>query len=445
MRRRTLLLTALLLGTSPFAGEVCAAELARIAGMESREIAVAGFELELERTVEVEATVTRGSEGENRSQVWILDAGTRELAWRPGEMETVERSRFVHRWRESVRLPAGRYELYFAAWSGLGRAGDPSENPSKSSVFESLVRDVVGIATPPKVLAELGAVVRGEGRAVDVAELPRWRAAASPGTVLEIGPLGDRVLEEREVVLPAPATVEIYAVGELSERGFSDWGWLLDADSRQRLWELTWGHSQPGGGWDRNRRARVRLELPAGRYIAGFQTDGGHSAGDWMGSPPFDPEVWGLRLRCISGPGCNEISAHTIEGLPPELEIARITGLGDGERRELSFHLDDSARLWIVALGEASGERMYDHGWIENAATGEPVWRMLPEAVRPAGGAAKNVRVDQVVELAPGDYRAVYETDGSHSAMGGWNATPPFEEERWGLTILAPRSGLVPE
>ena len=38
----------------------------------------------------------------------------------------------------------------------------------------------------------------------------------------------------------------------------------------------------------------------------------------------------------------------------------------------------------------------------------------------------------------------VVETDDSHSAGGGWNAEPPAEPERWGLTIFAPVGGMVP-
>lgn len=430
---------AFLVATLLWTGEVRAEELGHISGMESREIAVVGFDLARAQEVEIEAVMARGGDREGPSQTWILAAPSREVVWRPGEVETLERSRFLHRWRQRVELAAGSYELYFASWSGAGNRGSTAE----PTVFESLVRDVVGFSTPTAVLADLEVTVRGEGRAISADELLRRRHAAAAGTVLQIRGVGDGALEERGFVLRAPATVEVYAVGELSEGGRSDWGWLVDADSRRLLWEMSWEGTQPGGGWDRNRTARLRLELPAGRYAAGFQTDDGHSPDGWTAAPPFDPESWGLRVRCLDGPGCATVQATASDRLPPALVIARITGLGDGEHRELPFHLGGPARLRVYAVGEGTSDRMWDHGWIENA-TGEPVWQMQSDAVRPAGGAAKNVRIDQVVELAEGDYVAIFETDGSHSAGGGWNAPPPFEPEMWGMTILAPPSGLRP-
>jgi hypothetical protein len=53
---------------------------------------------------------------------------------------------------------------------------------------------------------------------------------------------------------------------------------------------------------------------------------------------------------------------------------------------------------------------------------------------QPAGGAAKNREVDQVVTLQPGSYVVHFVTDGSHS-FAEWNSTPPREPERWGITL----------
>jgi hypothetical protein len=51
-----------------------------------------------------------------------------------------------------------------------------------------------------------------------------------------------------------------------------------------------------------------------------------------------------------------------------------------------------------------------------------------------AGGAQKNRLFDGIVKLEPGNYMVYYITDGSH-AYHSWNSSPPFDKNKWGITI----------
>ena len=426
--RVTKTVVVLLLGLAADAG---AGELARVPAVMG-EVVVRGFVLEWAGEVEIEAVELISALGiEDRSAAWILAAESRETIWEMGGGRAVEETRRTSRYRQRVRLEAGSYEVYYAV---------RAERSEGEDAVVGVVRGMFGATVSRRELAALGVTVRGEGRPLGEAAVERARRRDA--LLVDLGGLGDGVREARGFVLAEPAEVEVYALGELAPSFVSDTGWILDADRREVVWELTWEGSGPAGGSSLNRVARARLHLPAGRYAAEFVTDAGHSAAGWSGSPPRDPAFWGMTVRCRAG--CDGAVAFDLEPLPRRLVAAELTGLGDGERRELPFALGAPARLWLYAVGEGLGGRMYDRGWIEDAATGERVWTMDYERTRPAGGSAKNRLADELVELPAGRYLAVYETDGSHSAGGGWNAGPPAEPERWGLTILAPEGGLAP-
>lgn len=411
-------------------------EEVRIGAVAGGGVEVRGFMVERAGEVEVEAVeLVMGMAGVSRT--WILDAGKRTVVWEMGRGKAVAQSRRTSVYRERVRLGAGAYELYYSLREGVGHeAADP---------VEGFVRALAGASVPAELLGELGVTVKGAVRPLGVGGLERLRAERRGELLVDLSGLGDDVWEVRGFALGAPAEVEVYSLGEVRQSGGSDVGWIVDADDGRTVWELTWEGSEPAGGREENRLARVRLPLPAGRYAAWFVTDGGLSAEGWYGAPPYDPSGWGMTVRCVDG--CGGAAAIEYEHLPRRLVAAELTGFGDRERRELPFSVDAptadrSVRLRVYAVGEGIGGRMFDYGWIEDAATGERVWSMESDHSHPAGGSAKNRVVDEPVELAPGRYRAVFETDGSHSTGGGWNARPPAEPERWGLTILIPETGM---
>ena len=55
------------------------------------------------------------------------------------------------------------------------------------------------------------------------------------------------------LLLTQPTQVDIYAVGEARQDGDFDSGWIVNTDTKQKVWALTWKDSRPAGGADKNR------------------------------------------------------------------------------------------------------------------------------------------------------------------------------------------------
>ncbi|HXD77453.1 MAG TPA: serine hydrolase domain-containing protein [Puia sp.] len=99
------------------------------------------------------------------------------------------------------------------------------------------------------------------------------------------------------------------------------------------------------------------------------------------------------------------------------------------------FHLPRRTKLRVYGVGEdCSGDHRSwcDFGWIEDAQ-GKIVWQMAGQPVQPAGGAAKNQRVDQEVDLPAGQYSLHYKSDWGH-AYDDWDSLPP-DNYFWGIIL----------
>ncbi len=119
--------------------------------------------------------------------------------------------------------------------------------------------------------------------------------------------------------------------------------------------------------------------------------------------------------------------------------VVSISGVGDDEVRRAGFALERPMNLLVHAEGEGTNGEMHDYAWIMDASNNKPVWRMSYRETGHAGGAEKNRMVDQVVPMQRGNYILYYATDGSHSAES-WNAMPPDNPDRWGVSLFATRS-----
>jgi CubicO group peptidase (beta-lactamase class C family) len=100
-----------------------------------------------------------------------------------------------------------------------------------------------------------------------------------------------------------------------------------------------------------------------------------------------------------------------------------------------AFALKSKTKLRVYGVGEdCSGDHLSwcDYGWIEDAK-GKVVWQMQGQPVQPAGGAAKNQRVDAVIELPAGRYKLRYKSDWGH-AYGNWDSLPP-DQFFWGIVV----------
>jgi hypothetical protein len=117
-------------------------------------------------------------------------------------------------------------------------------------------------------------------------------------------------------------------------------------------------------------------------------------------------------------------------GLP---RIASIEFVQNDQYRIVDFMLQKDAELRVYSVGESDYYRMFDFGGIEDTSSGELVWRMRLEQSEDAGGALKNRKVDQIIELPQGSYRLHYKTDGAH-CFARWNDIPP-DELFWGISL----------
>jgi CubicO group peptidase (beta-lactamase class C family) len=125
--------------------------------------------------------------------------------------------------------------------------------------------------------------------------------------------------------------------------------------------------------------------------------------------------------------------------MPAELAgktpVAQIVRVADDADKTAEFVLAEGASVRVFAIGEAADGHMFDRGWIEDAATGQPVWEMKEAQTTHAGGAGKNRLIDTVLTLPAGRYRLRYKSDDSHS-FDNWNALPP-DINFWGIAVYA--------
>jgi hypothetical protein len=356
------------------------------------------------------------------ANAWILDAKSREVVWelrRSGRQR--ERDGLLH-FEGDIELPKGTYEAYYAFF--------PLDRFFNRDGWSWFHRD------DAKVYINLGLRVFGEGQALEVLTTP---AEADPGTIMAFHRLGDNASERIGFELDRAAEVEIRAIGEARASTTYDYGWLMNADTRERIWELTYADSEPAGGAEKNRLSRVRLRLPAGRYAAFFLTDDSHSPAAWNAPPPHDPFRYGLSIRLVNPAAKVNVRSFEYQPVPRDQAIVAITGVGDNQYRSEGFTLKRPLGVRIFALGEGTRRAFVDYAWISNAATGERVWEMEHDRTEHAGGGAKNRLFDGTIRLEPGDYIVHYVTDDSHSAES-WNDAPPADRDYWGVTVL-PASG----
>jgi len=368
---------------------------------------------------------------------WIVDARTRQVVWDLRAAETDRESNGLRRFAGTVRLPAGVYEAHYASYAAAWTSIDGM------SVVEGL-RQLAGRIRYGGPYIEDGSykqfslTVAGIGRAagdstIDLATKQFTataiaRIAPEPGATARYG-----------FALARPTDVEVYAIGEIRRDAGFDYGWIMNADTRARVWEMDYANTEPAGGAAKNRMTRESLRLPAGRYVAYFVSDDSHDPDEWNNVPAFDPAFWGLTLRVADATARAGVKPYAYEPVPAGQTLVSLTGIGDGASRSAGFTLRRPMDVRVYAMGEGVNGEMVDYAWIVDAANHRRVWTMRFEDTGPAGGAAKNRLFDGTVHLEAGSYMVHYASDDSHSAAE-WNAAPPAEERYWGVSVF-PASG----
>jgi hypothetical protein len=355
---------------------------------------------------------------------WLLRRENREVVWSM-DPAAAGRDRTLAVTRDTIELSPGTYEVFYAS-------------------FGNRIEGRFGLSILNRLLGERGAW-RGDA--------DRWRlilrtldgqpggahllgsqstAALSPaqdGMIWSTAPMEGSESGEFVFQLAEPARIRAYAVGEIDNRQM-DYGWIDDAVTGERMWEMTLENTEPAGGWDVNRLFAGAIELPPGIYRAACETDARHAYGDWLGNPPVDPAAWGLTLYADAEEAVAPFDPWTMRA--PIVQIDRV---GDDERRTVQFRVRRPIQIAASVLGELGDNGRYDYAWIRDNESQTTVWEMTAERSQPAGG-RNNRRELAFLTLEPSTYSVTYETDDSHS-FESWRHGSPDHPERWGVTLFA--------
>ena len=433
--------------------------------MSKVELKYAGFELRAPATLHIIATGAGGSQGWSYKSDrmfaygWILNADTREPVWEmtTHNTETEGRDRSFD---GSITLPAGSYEVYFAActfvrhttFSHFDLNVDHRSKPlfgsgakSKNHFFSWLTQwwnddaNQAWTKRSPAWGIELSADEHA-GRYISSFTPPKIR----PASVLSVTGLGDDSTVRRAFTLSAPAEIDIRAFGEnASGDECADYSWIVDTHTRNRVWKMACHDAQEAGGARKNVLTVSKIRLNKGSYVLYCVTDDSHSAADWNAAPPYDPLNYGVSME-ISDP--RERSGFATAAYTEDRNvIASIEKVGNNASRSEGFVLTQETLVRVLAFGERSNNRrtMADFGTIIDAKTRARLWTMEPDRTSHAGGASKNRYIDETVTLPAGTYVVTYQTDDSH-AYGDWNSDPPFDPDHYGIAVYGAGSDFTP-
>lgn len=373
-----------------------------------------GFSLRADTKIRIYA-LAEGRDGTIYDNAWIYNVKTNRKVWdinrdNASHAGGGEKNILVD---EKITLPSGSYEVRYVS--------DNAHSFYEWNVLPPDDPQFWGITIWAASEDELDNVI--PFKEVDVVE-----------PILEITKIRDDELVAQGMSLDKSMDLRILSLGEGTD-DMVDYGWIVDADTKETVWEMRHRRTEHAGGAEKNRIFDEILSFDKGNYIVYFITDDSHSYHDWNSTPPFDQERWGITIWCENEDDRDDVEFFDERDFRSENIIAEIVKVRDDEYRKESFSLRKDTKIRIIAIGEGTRSRMVDYGWIENDETGRTVWEMKYRRTEHAGGADKNRLYNDTIFLKKGDYTVYFETDDSHSYRN-WNATSPRDKERYGITIL---------
>jgi hypothetical protein len=286
-------------------------------------------------------------------------------------------------------------------------------------------------------------------------------------------------VRQQGFTLPRAKKVHIYARGggprqilrTTGNHPLFAYGWLLNAATREVVWQMDGTNAKRS--WD-YLVADQYLDLPAGSYEAYFanhgfgqsfflaqwtrnidrrsiQTESSREPHGFLGAFGVDEasllrhwrEQVGNYGMEIYLPGGQTSEVPTFEApLRWKNIMLTLRANQDGGHWTQAFHLRKPTTLHIYVEGEGGRRSMDDYGWITEARGRARVWEMTWDKSQYAGGALKNRRQVETLQLPAGDYEATFVTDDSHSPAD-WNAAPPCDPGMYGLTLSVPADAEV--
>ncbi len=425
------------------------------------ELYCKAFEVNTPMTIHIKATGGGIVNDEQLSgYAWIIPSGELDPIWvmDADNTEAFGRRDRLREYDSSLELEPGKYEVYFyagASWNFDGfninfdwdklkqeikallddKEITEAELKALERGFESGENTILGFRNnAEEIVKEYSLLITCETGA------PRITTCdySSRLSIAEVLRPGNDEYAEIGFSLAKPTEVEVQAIGEIVSWGdsYADYAWIIDADSRKRVWSMDNTRLEWAGGAEKNKMAKKLLQLPAGNYLLYYVTDDSHSFDEWNAAPPYNPEAYGVRVSVV-----NERDKAAVKPYQQNLSqksLVSIVRVGDGAQETRAFRVNRDTQVRVYAIGEyseGSGE-FADYAWIEREGLEDPVWLMLEDNTEPAGGARKNRLADEVITLSQGDYILGYVSDDSH-AYGDWNASAPYDQKNYGVTLFA--------
>ena len=406
------------------------------------QISYAGFTMEQDKKVHIKA-IGAGADRELRrvynsyddkmnmfSYAWILDAQSRRMVWRMDIENTARngKSKWTRIFDDDVFLKKGDYEVYFSAiyprFPGLDGG---------FITFGEIVKRIFFGSDKARMNADEWMVsISGVDKIKERQTARKELNALKEKAIVDLTGIRDDEQETRGVTLREALEVEIYGLGEGFKKKMYDYGWIVDAQTRKKVWSMRVPESEDAGGAVKNRLFREKFKLEAGDYLFYYKSDNSHSYEEWNSNPPYDPFFWGM-IVWPAGKGFNPESIKEYSE-KKQRSLVSITRVEDYAYHEKRLKVNKPSKIRVFALGEGRDGRMFDYGWISDMANGDVVWKMKYQETEHAGGADKNRMYNGVIELDAGDYLVHYQTDDSHS-YEDWNMKRPDEPEKWGITL----------
>ena len=170
---------------------------------------------------------------------WILDLKSRRVVWELSAATTERGRRNTRAFAGAVRLPAGTYEAFYSPFPNTYWT-DEKGNASTTQRFLNWLAD--------EGFDEFRMTIRGNAQVLNGADAARARHDFESGAIVTLRGDAAKKFQESGFVLSRPTEVEIHATGEAREDADFDAGWIVNADTREKVWKLTWRASAPAGG-----------------------------------------------------------------------------------------------------------------------------------------------------------------------------------------------------
>ena len=300
--------------------------------VDADETRFAGFVLDSEQEVEIEAVgLHRREQHYINTNAWILNSENREVVWELTDANSKWMNRKIRQYRDRVTLPAGTYELYYSVYTGhysqnswsLGNLffGDKDEE-----YFDD-------------VMDEFAVNLRASGRQISAGDIKNRQEAVKKKAFVSLLTRHEEEYLNQGFELKKPTEIIVYALGEARRDGSFDYGWIINVDTRERIWDFTYRNTEHAGGDKKNRVSRETLSLDAGRYAAFYVTDDSHTPVDWNAPPPYDPAFWGLSLFMENESQRGNVKLFDYENAKAQNVIVNFSGLREDEFVSKGFTL----------------------------------------------------------------------------------------------------------